>query len=299
MPAETPEPTRGYAYALSAYLIWGLVLPIFLKALANVAPLEVLAHRILWALPLAVAILVALGSWRGIGRLFRPRLLALAGLAAALISVNWGVYIYAVGAGHTVEAALGYYINPLVNVALAAVFLRERPSRVQLLAIALAAVGVLVLTVQTGGLPWVSLVLAVSFGIYGLIRKTMPLDASEGFFLEVLILTPFALALALWFVASGANHFGAGARESWLLVMAGPLTAIPLILYAAGARLLRYTTIGLLQYLSPTLIALTAVFVFGEPFGTPQAVAFAFIWTALAIYTGAMLHGRRARRALA
>lgn len=294
MPASPAEPPRGFAFAISAYLIWGLVLPIYMKLLSHVSPLEIVAHRIVWALPLAVGVLAVAGSLRGIGQYLTPRILGLMTLSAALISINWGTYVVAIITGHGVEAALGYYINPLVNVALAAIFLGERPNRPQAAAIALAACGVLILTVKTGGLPWVSLTLAMSFGLYGLIRKTVPVGASEGFFLEILILFLPALALALWLVGRGQNHFGVDLPETLLLVGAGVVTAVPLILYAAGARLLRYTTMGLLQYIAPTLIALTAVFVFGEPFGLWQGVAFAFIWAALALYTGSLLAGRRA-----
>ncbi|MBB3998909.1 EamA family transporter RarD [Aureimonas pseudogalii] len=294
MPAPSAEPPRGFAFAIAAFLIWGLVLPIYMKLLSNVPPLEIVAHRIVWALPLAVAILAASGTLSGIGQYLTPRILGLMTVSAALISVNWGTYVVAIVRGHGVEAALGYYINPLVNVALGAIFLGERPNRPQAAAIALAALGVLILTVMTGGIPWVSLTLAFSFGLYGLLRKTVPIGASEGFFLEIAILFVPALGLAIWIAAKGENHFAVDGRETLLLVGAGVVTAVPLILYAAGARLLRYTTMGLLQYISPTLIALTAVFVFGEPFGLWQGVAFAFIWAALALYTGSLLAGRKA-----
>ncbi len=192
-------------------------------------------------------------------------------LTATLISINWGTYVVAIITGHGVEAALGYYINPLINVLLAAVFLGERPNRPQAAAIALAAFGVLILTVKAGGLPWISLILAGSFGLYGLLRKTVPVSASEGFFLEIAILFLPALGLAVWVASTGQNHFGSNGRETALLIGAGAVTAIPLILYAAAARLLRFTTVGLLQYIAPTFIALTAVFVFGEPFGLGRA----------------------------
>ncbi len=296
MPGQAPESSRGYVYALSAYLIWGLVLPIYMKLLSHVSPLEIVGHRILWALPFAVLVLVKGGQWAGIGRLLTPRILGLMTLTAALISVNWGTYVVAIVTGHGVEAALGYYINPLINVLLAAVFLGERPNRPQAAAIALAALGVAILTVKAGGLPWVSLILAVSFGLYGLLRKTVPVGASEGFFLEIAILFLPALGLTLWITLRGENHFAVDTGETLLLVGAGIVTAVPLILYAAAARILRFTTMGLLQYLSPTLIALTAVFVFGEPFGLWQGVAFAFIWAGLAIYTGSIFAGRRAQR---
>ncbi len=296
LPAET---SRGYVYGVSAFLIWGLVLPIYMKALSHVPPLEIVAHRILWAMPFALLVLAQSGQLRGIGRILTPRILGMMTLTAALISVNWGTYVIAIISGHGVEAALGYYINPLINVLLAAVFLGERPNRPQALAIALAAFGVLILTVKAGGLPWVSLVLATSFGFYGLIRKTVSVSAAEGFFLEIAILFVPALLLAGWVAGTGQSHFASDGAETLLLIGAGAVTAIPLILYAAAARLLRFTTIGLLQYLAPTFIALTAVFVFGEPFGVWQGVAFGFIWVALAIYTWSMLAARRPKAAIA
>ncbi|MBP0617055.1 EamA family transporter RarD [Jiella mangrovi] len=291
MPSPQGESRQGLAYALGAYAIWGFVLPIYMKLLAHVSPIEVVAHRIIWALPFAIAILLWQGTLRHALAHFRePRTLGLAALTAALISVNWGVFVYAVGTGQTVEAALGYYINPLVNIALAAIFLGERPTRLQGLAIALAAVGVAILTLKAGGLPWISLVLAMTFGTYGLLRKTVRVGASEGFFLEVALLAIPSIVLVLLFVPE--KHFLNDGIETTLLVAAGPLTAVPLILYAAGARLLHFTTIGIMQYIVPTLMVLTAVFLFGEPFGGWQLVAFGFIWTALGLYTGTLFRRR-------
>ncbi len=293
MQSRPGESRQGLFYALGAYGIWGLVMPIFMKLLAHVSPVEVVAHRIVWALPLAIAILLWQGTVRQAFRHFRNlRTLALAALTASLISLNWGTYVYAIGAGQTLDAALGYYINPLVNVALAGIFLGERPTRLQGVAIALAAVGVAILTVKAGGLPWISLVLAMSFGTYGLLRKTVPVGASEGFFLEVAILAIPSLVVVALFVPD--MHFLKDGFETALLFAAGPLTAVPLILYAAGARLLHFTTIGILQYIVPTLLFFTAVFLFGEPFSPWQLVAFGFIWSALGIYTWSLLRRRNA-----
>ncbi|ORE89668.1 EamA family transporter RarD [Aurantimonas sp. 22II-16-19i] len=292
MQSRPGESRQGLFYALGAYGIWGFILPIFMKQLANVSPVEVVAHRIVWALPLAAAILLWQGTFRqAMGHFRSLRTMALAALTASLISVNWGTYIYAIGAGQTLDAALGYYINPLVNVALAAIFLGERPTRLQGVAITLATIGVAVMTVKAGGLPWVSLVLAMSFGTYGLLRKMVPVGASEGFFLEVAILVVPSLLVVAIFVPQ--THFLGEGFETMLLIAAGPLTAVPLILYAAGARLLHYATIGILQYIVPTLLFFTAVFLFGEPFSHWQLIAFAFIWTALAIYTWSLVKGRR------
>ncbi|NDW05269.1 EamA family transporter RarD [Jiella pacifica] len=298
MQSPQGESRQGLIYALGAYGIWGLVMPLFMKLLANVSPVEVVAHRIVWALPLAIAILLWQGTVRhAFGHFRNLRTVALAALTASLISINWGTYVYAIGAGHTLEAALGYYINPLVNVALAAIFLGERPTRLQGVAIALAAVGVAILTAKAGGLPWISLVLALTFGTYGLLRKTVPVGASEGFFLEVAILVVPSIVLVALFVPD--RHFGADGFETAMLLAAGPLTAVPLILYAAGARLLHFTTIGILQYIVPTLLFFTAVFLFGEPFSEWQLVAFAFIWSALALYTWSLVRRRRGEKAAA
>lgn len=295
--APTPgEPPLGYAYAFGAYLIWGLLLPTFLKALSHVGPMEVVAHRIVWSLPFALLILAFGAGLKAVRAYLTWRNLGLASLCAAAISVNWGVYVYAIASEQAVSAALGYYIGPLVSLLLGMVFLGERPNGRQKAAILLAAIGVGVLAYATGGLPWVSLVLPLSFGIYGLLRKIMPYGAAEGFFLEVAILFLPALAVAL-FVAADANaRFGTNWQDTALLLAAGPMTAIPLVLFAAGARLLKLSTIGMMQYLTPTLLALTAVFIFGEPFGLGQLAAFAFIWAGLALYSSVLIEEGRARR---
>jgi chloramphenicol-sensitive protein RarD len=284
--------TRGFLYALSAYLMWG-VLPLYMKAVSHISPAEVVVHRVLWSVPVAGAVLLALGRTADIKAALRsPRTLAMAALTAAIISLNWGIYIWAIAVERTVEGALGYYINPLVTVLLGALLLGERLDRVQWLAVGLAAVAVAVLTVEAGGLPWISLVLAFSFAAYGFLRKTLPIGPSQGFFLEVLLLTPPCLAWFLWLEMTGQGHFLAGGRDLVLLLAAGPITAVPLILYAFGAKMLRISTIGLMQYIAPTMIALIAVFVFGEPFGAVRLFAFGLIWLALALYTWSVLFRR-------
>ncbi|MBC8130751.1 MAG: EamA family transporter RarD [Rhizobiaceae bacterium] len=300
MNSTVPDTSRGFVFAISAYLIWGLILPTYMKLLADVAPVEIVAQRILWAVPFAAVILVWLGKIRDLGPVFRsPKTLGLAALTASIISVNWGVYVYAVVSDQVLAAALGYYINPLVNVLMGAVFLGERPTRLQGIAIALASLAVAILTMQAGGLPWISLVLAFSFGTYGLLRKVLPIGATEGFFVEVVLLSVPSLAVVAWLAGEGTLRFGSDAGASWLLVGAGPLTAIPLILFAAGAKRLDLSTIGILQYIAPTMLFVTAVFIFDEPFSGWQLVAFALIWTAVAIYIGSMLSAGRARRRMA
>lgn len=300
MPASTPtsEPATGFVYALSAFGLWGLF-PLYLKAVAHIPVWEVVAHRIVWSIPVALLLLFFMRRFADLKAAFRsPRMLAQAALTAALISFNWGVYVYAIAADRAVEGALGYYINPLVNVLLGAVLLGERLNRLQAMAVGLAIIAVAILTVRAGGLPWVSLALAFSFGFYGYFRKTLPIGPVQGFALEVLILSVVAAPLLVWLISSGAGHFGpTGNLDVMLLFLAGPVTAIPLVLYASGAKLLRYTTIGVMQYVAPTLIFLLAVFVFKEPFGIWQLIAFCFIWAALALYTWSLLSKKKPAQA--
>lgn len=285
---------RGFLFALSAYLMWGL-LPFYMKAVAHVPAVEVLVHRVLWSLPVAATVLIALGRTADLKVALRsPRSLAMATLTAAIISVNWGTYIWAIAAGRTVEAALGYYINPLVTVLLGATLLGERLDRMQLVAVALAVVAVAVLTIESGGVPWVSLVLGFSFAAYGYFRKTLPIGPSQGFLLEVLILTVPALIYFVWLETTGQGHFFAdGGANIGILMLAGPVTAVPLILYGFGAKLLRISTIGIMQYIAPTMIALVAVFAFGEPFGIDRMIVFALIGLALVLYTWSALFRRK------
>jgi chloramphenicol-sensitive protein RarD len=291
MPAPAAIPLRGFLLGLSAYIMWGL-LPLYLKLLSHIPPVEVLAHRIIWSVPVTAVVLWALGRTGDFMAAIRsPRLIASAVGPAILITINWGIYVYAITSGHAVETALGYYINPLVTVALGAALLGERLSPMQLAAVGLAAAAVLVLTLEQGRLPWISLLLAFSFALYGYLRKTLPLGPSQGLLLEVLLLLPVALAYVAFLTMRGENHFDTS-ENMVLLMLAGPASAIPLIVFAAGARALPITTIGMMQYLSPTLVALIAVFVFGEPFGRTQMIAFGLIWVALAIFTWSVVSQR-------
>ncbi|WP_370462119.1 EamA family transporter RarD [Phyllobacterium sp. SYP-B3895] len=293
-PGGMSDGKKGFIFALSAYLLWG-VLPFYLKSVAHMPALEVVAHRIIWSVPIAALLLWWLGLFGDLKvALTTPRMLFMAMLTASLITLNWGTYVWAIGSGHAIDTALGYYINPLVNVVLGGIFLGERLSKPQAVAVGLAACAVLLLTVYSGGLPWISLVLAFSFGFYGFFRKTLPIGPTQGFMLEVLLLSVPSLAFIAWTVSQGTSHFFNGsAHDVGLLLFAGPATAVPLILYAFGAKLLRYTTIGLMQYIAPTIVFLSAIFVFGEPFSHIQFIAFALIWTALAIYTWSMLQQAR------
>lgn len=285
---------RGFILALGAYLLWGL-LPFYMKAVAHLPLAEVVAHRIIWSVPIAAAVLIWLGRTADFKAALRsPRMLAMAALTAALITVNWSIYVWAIAVDRTVETALGYYINPLVNVLVGALLLGERLNRLQIVAVALAAIAVIVLTVEGGKLPWVSLALAFSFAAYGFFRKTLPIGPSQGFLLEVLILSVPSLAYVVWLALASEGHFASGNTTDTLLFMgSGIVTAVPLLLFAFGARLLRLSTIGIMQYIAPTIVFLIAVFIFGEPFDTTQAIAFGLIWAALAIYTWSMLAASR------
>ena len=291
--AQPAEPLVGFAFALGAFFFWG-VLPFYMKAVSHIPPFEVVAHRVLWSVPVAGVLLIALRRTADLRNALRsPKTLALAALTAGLISINWGIYVWAIAADRALETALGYYINPLANVVLGAIFLGERFTRLQAIAIACAVIAVTILTFKAGGLPWVSLALASTFGLYGFLRKTLPIGPTQGFMLEVMLLSVPALAIVAWLTATGTGHFGqTGAADMGLLMLAGPVTAVPLILYAFGAKELRYATMGILQYITPTLIFLTAVFIFGEPFSHWQLIAFLFIWAAVAIYTISLFRRR-------
>jgi chloramphenicol-sensitive protein RarD len=289
---DTPA---GLGLALTVYLLWG-ALPLYLKMVSHIPPLEVVAHRVLWSLPLAAAALLLRGRLGEVWGLIRqPRKSGMALVTAALVTANWLVYVYAIGSGHTVDAALGYYINPLISVVIAAVVLKEELRPAQMVAIGLAAIAVAILAWDAGGLPWISLTLATTWGFYALFRKTLPLGPNQGFFLEVLILTVPALAYIIYLEVGGEGHFiaRAGLHDPGLLAFAGVATAVPLMIYANAAKLLKLSTIGIMQYIAPSFVFLIAVFIFREPFGTTKLIAFCFIWAALIVYSVSMFRGRR------
>lgn len=296
-PAAGGDTARGFMYALVAYLLWG-ILPFYMKAVAHIPATEVLAHRIIWSVPIAFVLLLWMGRTGDIRKAFRsPRTLLQAAVAATFVTVNWGVYVWAIGADRALETALGYYINPLLTILVGALLLGERLVRLQLVAIALAVVAVGVLTWESGGLPWVSLALAGSWAMYAFFKRTLPIGPAQGFFVEVVLLVVPALAYVGWLQATGVGHFATtGMLDVWLLIGCGFVTAVPLIIYANGAKGLTLSTIGLMQYIAPTLVFLIAVFVFGEPFTFYKAIAFGLIWLALVVYTSAMLRGRRGRQ---
>lgn len=276
----------GILYAALAYVAWGLF-PLYFKQVADVPSLEVVMHRTLWSLVFVLVVLLVRRQWAWMGTVLRqPRVLAAFALSAVLLSGNWLTYVWAVQNQHVVDASLGYFILPLVNVALGFVFLHERPRAGQWLAVAVAAAGVLWLTVQAGRLPWIALVLAASFGFYGLLRKVAPLGALEGLALETMMLAPVAAIVLGWWALQGQGALvqGSGATLGWLL-LAGPLTAVPLLLFAAGARLIPMSTLGILQYISPSLQFALGVWVFHEAFEPARLAGFVLIWAALCVYS--------------
>lgn len=293
-PTTSQDTGAGFGFALGAYVIWGF-LPIYMKAMAHIPATEVIAHRVIWSLPIALGVLLLLGRTADLRRALRtPGTLAMGAVTATLISFNWGIYVWAIGTGHALEAALGYYINPLFSVLLGRILLGESLSRAQGVAIGLAFVAVVILTVAAGTVPWVALALTISWGAYAYLKKSLPVGPNQGFALEVLLLSPLALGYIAWTTIAGHSHFAtASTSDTLLLIGSGVITAVPLMLYANGAKRLRLTTIAMLQYIAPTMIFLTAVFVFDEPFGTARAIAFPLIWAALVIFTVSLVTGRR------
>lgn len=282
----TANPQRGYILGLSAYIIWGLF-PLYFKAIQTVPSLEIIVHRALWSALFGGALLLA---WKHPGWLRElrenPRRLAVLALCGLLIASNWLVYVWAVNSGRMLEASLGYYINPLVNVLLGMLILGERLRRLQWLAVGLAALGVAQQVWQVGSLPWVSLVLALTFAFYGLIRKQAPVAALPGLVVETWLLLPLAIGWLLLHpdAMSAQPAFWSTSEALWLMA-AGPITLVPLVCFNAAARHLPYTTLGFLQYIAPTLVLLLAVFVFGERLEPSTLLAFICIWAGLALYS--------------
>jgi chloramphenicol-sensitive protein RarD len=270
--------------AALAFVTWGLY-PLYFLLIPKVGALEVVLHRSTWALLLMLCILAWQGRWSWLSEtLKQPKRLWMFSASALLLSTNWLLYVYAVQHGHVADASLGYFINPLLNVLLGVLVLRERLRPLQWLAVALAAFGVMWLTWQAGKLPWIALALACSFALYGLIRKTASLGALEGLALENMLLAPLVLPALLWlsYTQAGVLFNGPPSQLGWLM-LGGPLTALPLLLFAAGARKLPLATLGMLQYIGPTLQLILAVWVFHEPFSHQRFIGFAFIWTALLV----------------
>lgn len=290
---DVPATSRtGLIYGLAAYGLWGLI-PLYFKSVSAISPLEVLAHRGLWSCVMLLVLTGVLGRWRELRRvLASPPLLGLLAVTSLLIAVNWLTFIYAVISRQLLQSSLGYFANPLVSVLLGVVFLRERLRPYQVLSIALAAIGVCVLAALVGRVPWISLTLAFSFAFYGLLRKLMPLDGMVSLTVETGLMAPFSLAYLGW-LAGGEQLTGQTLPALALLMLSGPVTTIPLLFFGAAARRLRLSTLGILQYVTPTGQFLLAVLAFGESFSTPQLLSFACIWIALAIYSAGAYRRRR------
>lgn len=283
---QTANPRRGYILGLSAYVIWGLF-PLYFKLLASVPAAEIIVNRVLWSALFGSLMLLVWkhpGWWQELRD--NPKRLAVLTLSGLLIAVNWLTYVWAVNNDRMLEASLGYYINPLVNVVLGMVLLGERLRRLQWLAVSLAVIGVAQQVWQVGSLPWVSLALALSFGFYGLIRKQTPVKALPGLVVETWILVPIAIVWLLLHPEANSAHADFwSTSEAWLLVAAGPATLIPLVCFNAAARHLPYTTLGFMQYIAPTLVLILAVTVYGEHLSASTLIAFMFIWAGLVVYS--------------
>ncbi|HWG31248.1 MAG TPA: EamA family transporter RarD [Steroidobacteraceae bacterium] len=288
---------RGLAAGLGAFIIWGLF-PLYLKPLHAVGTLEVIAHRVTWSCVFIFIWMLLRGELRQVrATLANPALLWRLCLSAGLITVNWVVYVYAVANGHVVETSLGYFINPLLNVVLGLVFLRERLNPAQWISVGLASLAVLYMSVISGNPPWISLTLAVAFGLYGFVRKVIPVAALPGLAVETFLLLPVAAGYLLWLEMTGVGALGhSGGVVDAMLVAAGPITAVPLFLFAYGARLIPYSAMGLIQYLAPSLQLALGLAVFGETLERSRAVGLTLIWVGLAIYTADGIWRSRPKR---
>ena len=277
---------KGIVTGIITYILWGLF-PIYWRAIESVPAIQILGHRMVWSLVFVAIVLALRKDWRWLGPALRDRrTLATYTLAAVLLSVNWFTYIWGVNAGYIVETSLGYFINPLVSMLLGVLFLGERLRRGQVLAVGLAVIGVLYLTVNYGRLPWIALVLAFTFGLYGLIKKTAPLGSLQGFTLETIAMFfPALIYLSFVQINGSAAFINQGAFVTTMLVMAGAVTSIPLLLFGIAARRIPLSMIGFLQYIAPTLQFLLGVLVYKDPFPPKRLLGFVIIWAALAVYS--------------
>jgi chloramphenicol-sensitive protein RarD len=283
----------GFIYTFSAFALWGLM-PLYMKAVSHIGALEILANRIIWSIPVALVFLLLAGRTSDIVRVLKsPSKLVAVAACATVISINWGLYVWAIAAERTIEAALGYYINPLISIVLGMTLLGEKLDRIQQFALALAFIAVSILTYAAGELPWVALVLACSFAVYGLIKKTVDIGPTQGFMMEVLILSVVAIPYLFYLGNNNELHFGNSSWDTYLLLGCGPVTAVPLILFAFGAKRLQLATVGLMQYIAPSMIFITGVFWFREPFSQLQLFAFVLIWIAIALYSWSGIRGFR------
>jgi len=293
---ERPVSSRaraGFFYGLAAYGLWG-VLPVYFKWLQAVPPVDIVAHRIVWSLIVLVILVTLARAWDQIRAAVQSRkAMAMLFLTAVLIGTNWLLYVYAINSGHILAGSLGYYLNPLANILLGRFILKERLTKVQWAAVAIAAGGIAVLAMGALGTLWISLTLCFSFATYGLLRKVIHVESLAGLTVETGILFPLALGWLMLGGAQGRPMFGTDGQETMLLMAAGIVSTVPLLCFTAAARRLAYSTVGMLQFIAPTLQFLLAVAVYDEPFTTAHAIAFGCIWTALLLYVSSMIRDRR------
>ncbi|MGO2007851.1 EamA family transporter RarD [Vreelandella alkaliphila] len=283
--SRDPEAVKGVMFGLTAYIMWGCF-PLFFALFDGIPAFEILIHRILWSCLFLVGLISILRRWTPVvSALVEPKRLGRVLACALLIAFNWGLYIYAVESKQVLQASLGYFLTPLVNIALGVLVLREVMARLQLVALGLASLAIAIQFVMLGELPWISLLLALSFGSYGLFRKQVPLDGLSGLFVETLLLFPLALIALTWLSWQGESHFIHNVPMSTLLIISGVLTALPLMAFAGAARRLRLATLGFLMYINPSIQFLIAIIIFGEPLGLIQLATFVMIWASLALYS--------------
>lgn len=293
------DTTKGVVYGLGAYTLWGSF-PLYFALFKGIPSWEVLIHRVIWSCLFLAVVISILKRWPPVvAALRKPRRLGYVLGCAVFIALNWGIYIYAVETRHVLQASLGYFLTPLVNVAMGLLILGERISRLQAAAVGLAAVAILYQLFLLGELPWITLVLAFSFGTYGLMRKKVELDGLSGLFVETLLLLPLGLLTLAWLSSQGLSHFSDSTYSALLLASSGAVTAIPLLAFAGAARRLKLSTVGFLMYINPTIQFLIALYIFHEPLSTAKLVSFVMIWGALAIYSWSAWVGRSNREASA
>ncbi len=290
------EAEKGVLLAVAAHLVWG-GMAFYFWSIRYISPWEIAVHRALWALPIALLVVFYFGQFRDVLKaIVTPRILGILTFTSALVMFNWCFYVWSIEVGRTLESSMGYFINPLLNVVMGYLFLHERFTKPQAVALALAVVAVAIQTIAAGAFPWLGRMLASPFCIAGFLRKTIDVGPTQGFLIEVAILALPMLGLQAWLASRGEAHFGGSGYDTLMLMGCGALTAAALMLFAASIKRIRYSTAGLLQYLSPSLVFLTAVFIFGEPLDTWKLASFALIWLALGIYSVSALRDERNRR---
>ncbi len=296
LPRTLTRAETGVILAVMAHLVWG-GMAVYFGLIRHISPVEIAVNRGVWSLPIACLVVWYLGQWGDVWQAIRNwRHVGLLAFTSALVIFNWGFYVWSIEQGRTLESSLGYFINPLMNVVMGYLFLGERFTLPQKIALAMATVAVLIQTAALGHFPWLGLTLAATFCLYGFLRKTIPVGPTQGFLIEVALATPPLLAVEYWLFSKGAAHFGATGFDTAMLLGCGVMTAASLMLFAASIRRIRYSTAGLLQYISPSLVFLTAVFIFHEPLNMLKLLSFAIIWVALAIFSFAAVRDEKNRR---